>query len=432
MFHKYIFLLGQRWRNPSLAKIYNSLKQSEKYSLEDLQKMQLERLKDLVSFAYKNSSYYKRVFDIAKVHPDDIQNLTDISKLPLLTKQDLLRYNQEIHTTKIVKYSKLFKANTSGTTGQSLQFVRDEYADSYNRASIFRGYSWYNVHPWDFNGYFWGFNFSGLQKIKTRLLDFLVNRFRLFSYTEKYFLHFIRRIKKAVYLEGYSSMIYQTAKLINERKYPKPKNLKMVKGTSEKIYESYQEEVQKAFGLKMISEYGAAETGIIAFECPYGNMHLNMEGVVVEEIEHEIVVTNLSMKSFPVIRYKLGDYIELEKSEIFCPCGMKHPVLKEINGRIGEVIYGKREIYPSLYFYYIFKNLDKNHHLALTYQIIQPQKGQLEFLIAERLNELKLEILKVEIERYFSGDMEYEIFDKQEVIINKKGKLKSFITHVEN
>ena len=108
MFHKYIFLLGQKWRNPSLAKIYNSLKQSEKYSLEDLQKMQLERLKELVSFAYKNSVYYKRVFDTAKVHPDDIQTLTDISKFPLLTKQDLLRYNEEIHTTQNIKYSKLF------------------------------------------------------------------------------------------------------------------------------------------------------------------------------------------------------------------------------------------------------------------------------------------------------------------------------------
>ena len=43
-------------------------------------------------------------------------------------------------------------------------------------------------------------------------------------------------------------------------------NIKMVKGTSEKIYESYQEEIQKAYGCRIISEYGATESGIIAFE----------------------------------------------------------------------------------------------------------------------------------------------------------------------
>ena len=69
-------------------------------------------------------------------------------------------------------------------------------------------------------------------------------------------------------------MIYQTAKLINERGLLKPKGIKMVKGTSEKIFKNYHDEVIKAFGSKIISEYGATESGIIAFECPEGNMHI--------------------------------------------------------------------------------------------------------------------------------------------------------------
>lgn len=64
--------------------------------------------------------------------------------------------------------------------------------------------------------------------------------------------------------------------------------------------------MEKAFGAKIISEYGAAESGLIAYECPEcGNMHINMENVIVEESEGEIVVTNLLSRSFPIIRYKL-------------------------------------------------------------------------------------------------------------------------------
>jgi phenylacetate-CoA ligase len=151
-------------------------------------------------------------------------------------------------------------------------------------------------------------------------------------------------------------MIYELAKAINRKGSDKYKNIKMVKGTSEKIFDSYQEEVRKAFGKKMISEYGAAETGIIAFECPKGKMHINMETVIVEEENNEVLVTNLISRSFPVIRYKLGDYIELDPGTR-CDCGRVHPVIKEVLGRTGKVIYGKSGRYPSLTLYYVFKNL---------------------------------------------------------------------------
>lgn len=432
IFHKYIFNIGQYFRNPSLQKNFLYLKSTEYSSKHQLQEIQIKRMKELIKFAYENSKFYRDLWNKIDFKPEHFNTLDDLSKIPLLSKAELLQFNEEIHTTNNIKFKKLFNASSSGTTGESLQFLRDENADSFNRASIFRGYSWYGVHPWHYNGYFWGFNFSWIKKIKTRFSDFLVNRFRLFSYTETDFLPFIKKIKHATYLEGYSSMIYQTAKLINQKDLEKPKHLKMVKGTSEKIYESYQDEVQNAFGVKMISEYGAAETGIIAFECPKGKMHINMEGVIVEEIENEIVITNLIMKSYPIIRYKLGDFIELAPIDEVCECGMQHTILNEVTGRIGEIVYGNLEVYPSLYFYYIFKNLDKIHHLPLTYQIIQQEKGKLIFHIAEILNESQRGLLYKEIEKYFKNDIKIEVVDKQNLFKERNGKLKSFISNITN
>src|SRR5699024_3296602 len=127
-------------------------------------------------------------------------------------------------------------------------------------------------------------------------------------------------------------------------------------------------------------------TGIIAFECPQGNMHINMEGVFVEtDHEGEILVTNFQSYSFPVVRYRLGDAIKLKDENIKCPCGMKHPIIEEVTGRIGKVIIGKSKRYPSLTFYYIFKNLYFEKGLNLNYQAHQHEPGVIEIWIKEQI-----------------------------------------------
>ncbi len=424
---KFIFLLGQKLRNPSLQNCFDFLKISEKWTKKELEEYQLLRLRKIVEIAYHSTVYYKEKMDSLGLNLESIQTLEDLKKFPILTKSELLSNVEKIHSTQ--KFSKLLKASTSGTTGNSLSFQRNEEADSFNRASIFRGYSWYGLQPWESNGYFWGFSFSKSKRIKTKILDKLQNRFRLFSYDTNEFESFVKKLQNASLIHGYSSTIYQVAKLINEKKLPKPKHIKLVKGTSEKIKDSYQEEIKKAFNVKITSEYGATESGIIAFECVEGNMHLNMEGVIVEEIDSEILVTNLQLESFPIIRYKLGDYIRLAPKEKICKCGMQHDILEEITGRIGENVYGVKNVYPSFYFYYIFKNLDKEHHLSLNYQVIQNRKGKLEFKIEQKLSEIQRGLLIEEIERYFKKDMEISM-EENSIIQSKKGKLKSFISKI--
>ncbi|HCE55526.1 MAG TPA: capsule biosynthesis protein CapK [Lutibacter sp.] len=424
---KRIYKIGERLRNPSIATWLPFLKASETWSLDSLEAYQLKKLQELVAVAYANSAHYKNIFDALGLKPADIQSLEDLKKLPIISKKELLNDNKEIHSN--LQFKKHFQANTSGTSGESLKFKREESADSFNRASIYRGYSWYNVKPWELNGYFWGYNFSEMAMLKIRILDSLQNRFRIFNYRKESIDFFVRKLKNAKYLHGYASMVYETAKIINSQNLDKPLSLKMVKGTSEKIFESYQEEIQKAFGRRMISEYGAAETGIIAFECPKGNMHLNMEGVIVEEIDLEIVVTNLQMQAFPIIRYQLGDYIKLAPKTETCECGMQHAIIEEVTGRIGQTVYGKHHTYPSLYFYYIFKNLASKQSLLLTYQVVQNEKGILNFLIEQHLDSKQLLHLENEIAVYFKEDMEFTIEHSKNITAQHK-KLKSFISNI--
>ncbi|WP_340066135.1 phenylacetate--CoA ligase family protein [Ascidiimonas aurantiaca] len=427
MIHKLIYRVGQKIRNPSIRKWYHFLKESEKWPREKLETYQLQKLRYLIDFADTHSPYYQNLFKEKGLSSADIKSLKDIKKFPTISKEELIKYNRDIHTN--YPFKKKFVATTSGSSGNTLSFNRDESADSFNRASIFRGYSWHLVHPWERNGYFWGYNFSFTERLKVKLLDTLQNRFRIFTYKEQELVKFARKLQYASYLHGYSSMIYETAKCINVMDLPKPKKLKMVKGTSEKIFPYYQQEIQKAFGQRIISEYGATESGIIAFECPSGNMHINMEGVLVEEVDNEILVTNLEMHSFPVIRYKLGDYIKLGTGLKTCACGRDHTILEEVTGRVGNKIIGKDQEYPSLYFYYIFKNLSLNKNLELSYQVIQREKGKLEFYILEEMNANEKQLLISEIRHHFGNDILFTIYQgkpKEQYT----GKTKSFISYL--
>jgi phenylacetate-CoA ligase len=336
------------------------------------------------------------------------------------------RYNSDIHTK--YKFNKLFLSDTSGTSGKTLKFYRNEEWDSCNRAAMFRGYSWYNVDPWERNGYLWGYNFDRKEKIKTKIFDFLQNRFRMFSYDEKEILIFAKKLKYARYIAGYSSMIYEIAKIINKYKISNNYNLKMIKGTSEKIYDSYQNEIIKAFGKKMINEYGAAESGLIAFECPEGTMHINIENVLIEEENNEIIVTNLLSKSFPIIRYKLGDYIKLAPEDYKCSCGIQHPAIIEVLGRVGKKIEGKNYSFPSLSLYYVFKNLSIKYDIILNYQAIQKEKGEVELRIEQKNNNYE-EFLIKELKKYFNNDINFIISWDQKMHEGNQ-KLIDFISYI--
>lgn len=423
-----IYKLGIAMRNPSLLDHYHFLKETEHYSREELKRLQFETGKEFLCFAGKYSPYWKEKFEREGFDPQKMTSWDDLKKLAPIAKNDLLTDGDKIKS--VYPFQKLQYSETSGTSGQVLFFPRNEEWDSFNRAGMFRGYSWYGIKPFERNGYLWGYNINPKARRKVQFLDWLQNRFRCFSYSEEDVRRFTEKLQSAEFLSGYSSMIYEIARLVNEMGMNPKYHLKMIKGTSEKIYPSYQEEVKKAFGQKIISEYGAGEAGLIAFECPEGgNMHINMEHVYVEVEDGEILVTNFLSRSYPIIRYKLGDAVTLADPDFVCPCGRKHQVVLDVLGRVGKNIYGKKSIYPSLTFYYLFKNIALEHGVFLNYQAIQKEKGAVVLNIEKEAPEF-LPFIQREIVKYFKDDVVFSVHFGVK-LHEKNGKLKDFISEIQ-
>ena len=86
-------------------------------SRDEIEALQLERLKWSLAHAYGNVPFYRNRFDAAGVHPDDVTSLADLEKFPFTHKQDLRdAYPFGMFA---VPRDKLFRIHaSSGTTGQ--------------------------------------------------------------------------------------------------------------------------------------------------------------------------------------------------------------------------------------------------------------------------------------------------------------------------
>ncbi|MEI2417324.1 phenylacetate--CoA ligase PaaK [Orrella sp. JC864] len=89
----------------------------EHASRDEIQALQLQRLKWTLAHAYENVPHYRRAFDAAGVHPSDLKQLSDIARFPFTTKQDL-RENYPFGMFAVPREQVVRVHASSGTTGK--------------------------------------------------------------------------------------------------------------------------------------------------------------------------------------------------------------------------------------------------------------------------------------------------------------------------
>ena len=89
----------------------------EKASLDELQALQLSRMKWSLQHAYDNVAHYRKRFEEAGMHPGDLQTLSDLGKFPLTAKQDL-RENYPFDLFAVPMDEVVRIHASSGTTGK--------------------------------------------------------------------------------------------------------------------------------------------------------------------------------------------------------------------------------------------------------------------------------------------------------------------------
>jgi len=336
-------------RGEPVLRCLKELERTQWLSRGELEELQWERLKAVLEHAHQHVPFYRRRFEEAGLSPQDVNEPSDLAGVPPLTRDDINIHFGELSAS--TSTGRFEKATTSGSTGDPRTVLRGRLSTAYNRAALYRGHRWFGVDVGEREARIWGVPLSAMGRYREALKDFLMNRRRLSAYSlsEEAMQGFLSRIRRfaPTHLYGYPTGLHEFARFLLDRRIEGAAlGLKMVKITSETVYAHHRETIHSAFGCPVINEYGCAETGIMGFQCPHGNLHVPVECVFVE-IEPlaeavgldgggRVLVTDLHNYVMPIIRYDLGDVASWGGEA--CECGRSLPILGSVHGRSCDFI----------------------------------------------------------------------------------------------
>lgn len=347
--------------------IYSSLKINYKLSnrtKEEIKDWQLNELKKILTHAYKNTVYYKKIFDQINFKPYNIQSIEELSIIPVLTKKIIRENFNDLIPTNIGNIPHI-KQSTGGSSGTPLVFLLDKNSWSFTNANT--------IFSWEKSNFNYGQKYIALgstslflnkkKSLKHLIFYKLKNKIGLNGVNmspevcANYFQ--IIKNKKIKYIYGYASSIYLLADFAIKNNIKT--NIKICFPTSEILTDNYRETIQKAFNCKIIDCYGASDGGITAFSYKKGYYEVGYNTIVnqidITNNSGKIILTDLFNYAMPLINYELGDNVLID-SEKNINYNYNGQIINKINGRVSDVLHlGNGAILTGPGFTILFKDL---------------------------------------------------------------------------
>lgn len=332
----------------------------ETASREQIEKIQHDGLLDVVKRVYENVPYYRKKMDEAGVKPEDIKELSDITKLPFLTKDDLRdAYPYDLMALPVSECVRIH--STSGTTGRRVvdfytQNDIDKWEDGCARAICAADGTKEDVVQVSYGyGLFTGGSGlnGGSHKVGCLTLPMSSGN------TDRQ-LQFMCDLGTTILCCTPSYAAY-LAESINERGIKDQIKVKAGIFGAEAWSEEMRHDIEKNLGIKAYDIYGLTEIEGpgVAFECEaQDGMHICEDYFIPEIVDldtlepvpdgqiGELVFTSFAKEAFPLIRYRTKDitYITHEK----CKCGRTHARIHRLMGRTDDMLIIKGvNVYPS-------------------------------------------------------------------------------------
>lgn len=332
----------------------------ETMPVEEIKKLQSERLVNQVKFVYDNVKFYHDLMDEKGVKPEDIHGVEDLHKLPFINKDDLR--DQYPYGLLGVPLSDCVRIqSTSGTTGRRVvAFYTQEDIDVWEeccaRAIVAAGGTKEDVcHVCYGYGLFTGgpgLN-GGSHKVGCLTLPMSSGN------TERQ-IQFMQDLGSTI-LCCTPSYALNLGESINERGVKDSIKLKAGIFGAEPWTEEMRRNIEKSLGIKAYDIYGLTEISGpgVSFECEeQAGMHIQEDHFIPEIINPEtgevlpegeigeLVFTCITKKAFPLLRYRTRDLCILTRKQ--CSCGRTHIRMMKPKGRSDDMMVVKGvNVWPS-------------------------------------------------------------------------------------
>lgn len=418
------------------------LDRSQFFSPAEINHYQETRLQQLVHHAYRTVPYYREAFDRIRLKPDDIKSTADLSKIPILRRDDVRNNLQRLIST-ACKRRDLVVGHTSGTTGSPLEFYWDINTCVYTNGVDWRQKQWAGVKYGDPIAVLLGRMIVPASRRKPPFwrMNYLHNQLWLSSFhmTSENLKHYVDKLRrfKPVAIEGYPSTVYILARYMVAHNVSWP--LTAVFTSSETLYPLQREIIEKAFGCKVFDFYGLAERVLFATECEaHSGRHLNFEYGLTEIVDSAdnpvdngktgvVVSTSLQNFGMPFIRYRTSDVSRIRDS--VCSCGRHMPLLDEITTKAEDIVVTPdgRMISPS-----VLTHPFKPMHNIEKSQIIQEDPKRIVIKIVKRqgYSENDTQTLLSSFRERVGNDMEIGVEFVDDIPAATSGKFRWVISKV--
>jgi len=318
---------------------------------------QFRKVQRLVRHAFRNLPFYQEHYAGLSINPEALNDWDEFKSLPKVSKEHLRRNFPDRIVHHVSQIGPADFGRSSGTTGESVQFVRDA---SWKRNHY---YGLLALHRWRLSP-----RTGELQTpqcttttcsldrtaatledrvrgwlIRTRLNSYiyLPSSADIFAEPAEFFdkITAILQRNRAEYLYGASNYVGQYARSLLTRGLTLP--LLGVVCSSELLLASVRQEIESAFSCPVLNHYACSEIPGVADECLSGRWHVRTD-TIFAELENEgqpcgpgelgtLILTDLDNYRMPLIRYDVGDLAR--GPDKACDCGRQNQPLVAIEGR---------------------------------------------------------------------------------------------------
>lgn len=323
----------------------------EEMPADDLRNRQYKLLKSLVYRLYSFSSFYRERMDAAGVHPDDIQTLEDVRKLPFMVKADLRdSYPDKLFTVpqeEVVRYHV-----SSGTTGKPTVVGYTQNDLDLWTTSLARGLTACGIGRGDVIEVSYGYGLFtgglglhyGAEKVGASVVPTSVGN------TERQIeLMQDLGVTAIACTPSYLVHINDTAKKMGiSIKDDTPLRIAVL--GAEPWSDQMRERIEEDMDICAINIYGTSElSGPMFTECSERDgMHIWGDIALIEIVDPdtgeplphgvkgELVFTMLQKEALPIVRYRTGDITMIIDEP--CSCGRTHPKIARLMGRVDDML----------------------------------------------------------------------------------------------
>jgi len=324
--------------------------ETEKLSREEAEQEQLKRLRSFLRYTYEHSKYYHekwRELDL------DFNRLgwDEFNRLPFITKEELQKNLRDVCT---INPRSAIKFQTGGTTGVSLQayYTPRNIQERFAMVDHFRsrfGFDFGEKTAW----------FTGKDLLNTRDVakhrywrtDFR-NNIRFYStyhLQQKNFTYYIDNFNKyqPKYFSGATSSLSEIARGGLKAGIKLSYRPEAVFPTAEMLLKEDRKAMETFYGCGVYDQYASSEGAPFITQCKKAHMHMELMTGVFEVLDTsrqpadfgELVVTSFTTEGTPLVRYRIGDMVEMNTKPM--DCYLKYPIVKSIHGRLSDCIYSR-------------------------------------------------------------------------------------------